>query len=397
MSELLSIDEALALVLERAKPLEAETVLVADAGGRVLADDVRAAVDLPPFRSSAMDGFAVRSLDTPGTLPIAARVVAGSPAERALEPGEAMAIATGGAVPEGADAVVPIELVRESDGNLLVETAVEADKNVRAQGGEVKAGEIVLPAGARLGPAQVGALAAAGLPAVRCARKPRAVVLSTGTELCEANAELGPGQIYESNGTMLAAALAACDLEVERLDPIADDRDLHRETLECALTADMLVSSGGVSVGPHDLFRGIAAELGVTEVFWRTAVRPGKPVYFGVRGQTLVFGLPGNPVAALVGFELFVRPALRALQGARETGPDYLIGRLGSPVRATRERDGLTRALACVKNGTVVLEPLPGKDSHMIVRSATANALVLVPRGEDTLPAGAEIRYLPLS
>jgi molybdopterin molybdotransferase len=158
----------------------------------------------------------------------------------------------------------------------------------------------------------------------------------------------------------------------------------------------VLVSSGGVSVGQHDLVRRITAELGVTQVFWRAAVRPGKPVYFGVRGLTLVFGLPGNPVAALVGFELFVRPALRALQGALETGPDYLVGRLASPVRATPERDGLTRALARIKNGTVVLDPLVGKESHMIVRAATANALVLVPRGENQLPAGAEVRYLPL-
>ena len=396
MPELLSIDEALALVLESVQPLEAETVLVVNAGGRVLAADVRTAIDLPPFRSSAMDGFALRSLDTPGALPIAGRIVAGKPAERPLKPGETMEIATGGAVPEGADAVVPIELVGESDGNLLVGTVVPANKNVRPRGGEVNAGEIVLPAGARLGPAQIGALAAAGISSVRCARRPRVVVVSTGTELCGPGEELGPGQIYESNGTMLAAALVASGAEVERLDPVADDRDVHREALERALTADVLVSSGGVSVGQHDFVRCITAELGVTEVFWRAAVRPGKPVYFGVRGQTLVFGLPGNPVAALVDFELFVRPALRALQGALETGPNYLMGRLASPVRATPERDGLIRTLARGKNGTVVLDSLSGKESHMIVRTATANALVLVPRGENQLPAGAEVRYLPL-
>jgi molybdopterin molybdotransferase len=231
---------------------------------------------------------------------------------------------------------------------------------------------------------------------VRCARKPRAVVLSTGTELRRAGEELGPGQIYESNGTMLAAALAAAGAEVERLEPVADVPDPHREALRRALTADLVVSSGGVSVGPHDLVRSIAAELAVREVFWRAAVRPGKPVFFGVREHTLVFGLPGNPVAALVGFELFVRPGLRALQGALETGPDYLIGRLAGPVRGTPERDCLTRALARANNGTVVVEPLPGIESHMIVKEATANALVLVPRGEDELPAGAEVRYLPL-
>lgn len=307
-----------------------------------------------------------------------------------------MAIATGGAVPDGADAVVPVERVRVSGGNVLVEAAVAADSNVRQRGGEIRSGEIVLPAGVRIGPAQVGALAAAGVPAVRCARRPRAAVLSTGSELRGPGEELGPGQIYESNGTMLATALVAAGADVERVQPVADDLDPHSHALERALMADLVVSSGGVSVGPRDLFRGIAADLGVTEVFWRTAVRPGKPVFFGVRGQTLVYGLPGNPVAALVGFELFVRPALRALQGALETGPDYLIGRLSSQVRATPERDGLTRALAHVKNGAVVLEPLPGRESHMIVREATANALVLVPRGEGALPAGTEVRYLPI-
>jgi molybdopterin molybdotransferase len=200
--------------------------------------------------------------------------------------------------------------------------------------------------------------------------------------------------VYEANGLMLAAAAAGAGALVERLEPVADDVGAHREALERALAADVVVSTGGVSVGPHDLVRAVERDLGVEEVFWRVAVKPGKPVSFGVRGSTLVFGLPGNPVSALVGFELFVRPALRALQGA-EPGPTYLRGRLGTAVRRLAERDQLVRARSRVEEGDTVLEPLSGQESHMIARAAAADALVLVRRGEGELRAGSAAEYLP--
>ena len=343
MSELLSVDEALALVLERARPLEAERVPVAAAAGRVLAQQVRAAVDLPPFRSSAMDGYAVRSADAPGRLRVVDRAAAGRPAQHALGPGEAIGIATGGVVPDGADAVVPIERVVESDNSIEI-GAVASGDHIRPVGGDVRRGDVMLDAGAVLGPGQLGAIAAAGVAEPSCARRPRAVVLSTGTELRRPGEPLGPGEIYESNAPMLAAALATAGAEVELLTPVADDADAHREALERGLGADVFVSSGGVSVGPHDLVRATAAGLGVEEVFWRVAMKPGKPVAFGVRGPTLVFGLPGNPVSALVGFELFVRPAVRALQGAVDPGPVYRSGRLGTALRRNEHRDELVRA-----------------------------------------------------
>lgn len=396
MPPLLSIADALARVLARARPLDAEPVPVAAACGRVLAEDVAARVDLPPFASSAMDGFAVRAVDLPGRLPVVFRIAAGLPADRPLTPGEAMEISTGGAVPEGADAVLPIEHVVETANAIEVVSHVLSGAHVRPRGGDVRAGDVLLEAGTVLGAAQVGALAAAGVAEVLCARRPTVVVLSTGTELRAPGDELGPGQIYESNGPMLAAAIEAAGALVERIGPITDDEESHRGALERGLGADVLVSSGGVSVGPHDLVRRILAELGVEEDFWGVAVRPGKPLAFGSRGATLVFGLPGNPVSALVAVELFVRPALLALQGAARPGPRYESARLASALRRNAARDELVRARTRDEAGEAVLEPLTGQESHMIARAAAADALVLVPAGEGELRAGDRVRYLRL-
>jgi molybdopterin molybdotransferase len=394
--ELLTLDEALAAIFERISPLPAESVDVPVATGRVLAEDVRATVDLPPFPSSAVDGFAVRASDTPATLPVVERVAAGRPAGRPLAPGEAMAISTGGVVPDGSDAVIPVEYVVEYDNEVEIPARAAVGANVRPRGGDIAAGDVVLPRGTRLGAAQVGALAAAGAGTVACAARPRATVLSTGTELRRPGEPLAAGQIYEANADMLAALLASAGAEVRTLASVGDDEQAHRAALERGLEGDVLVTSGGVSVGPHDLVRRIEAELGVEEVFWRVAVKPGKPLAFGVRGRTLVFGLPGNPVSALVCCELFVRPAVLALQGAVAPGPTFSAGRLGSAVRRDAERDQLLRARSLVRDDGVVLEPLRGQESHMIARAASADALVFVPRGDGEVAAGETVRYLRL-
>ena len=396
VAELLSLAEAQRLVLERARPLTSETVQIDTAAARVLAEPATALVDLPPFRSSAMDGYAVRAEDTPGTLPVVFRIAAGTPAPRPLARGEAMAIATGGVVPEGADAVIPHERVVERDNEVEVPEVAVVGANVRPTGGDVAAGGLVVGAGVRLGPAQIGALAAAGVAEVVCTRRPRVAVLTTGSELRAPGSPLGPGEVYEANGVMLAAQLAASGAEVTRLAAVADDDAAHRRSLEQGLEFDVLVTSGGVSVGPHDLVRRIEAELGVEEVFWRVAVRPGKPVSFGVRGATLVFGLPGNPVSSLVGCELFVRPAVLALQGAADPGPRFAAGTIGVTVSRNPGRDDLLRARTTVTEDGVSLEPVGGQESHMIVRAAEADALVLVPRGEGELAAGSVVRYLAL-
>jgi molybdopterin molybdotransferase len=394
--ELLTREEALARVLEACEALEAEPVGLGDLLGRFAAEDVRAAVDLPPFPSSAMDGFALRAADTPGRLPVVARVAAGVPAASPLAAGEAMGIATGGAVPDGADAVIPLEYVVEHDNEIeMVDPVAEGD-NVRPRGGDVPKGAVVVERGTRFGAAQVGATAAAGLGQVSCARRPDVAILTTGTELREPGSSLGPGEIYEANGVLLEAALAPL-AKVERLPAIADDESAHRAALERGLGADVLVTSGGVSVGPHDLVRRVLAELGVEEVFWGVAVKPGKPLAFGVRGSTLVFGLPGNPMSAFVSCELFVRPALLALQGATTPGPVFRAGRLARDVRRNKRRDELLRARTRSSDDGVVLEPVTGQESHMIAAAASADALVLAPRGKGELAAGEVVRYLPLA
>lgn len=396
MDELLSRERALALVLQRAVPLEAEDVALADAAGRVLAADAHAAVDLPSFEASAMDGFALRSADVPGTLPIVGRIAAGRPAQRGLEPGEAMAIATGGVVPDGADAVVPLEHVHAFDATITVELPVSRGANVRSRGGDLVRGGTAAAAGTRLGAAHLGALAAAGVTVVRCTRAPRVVVAVTGSELRSPGEPLERGEIYDANGLILATQVASTGAGVERLPIVRDDPAATRAAVARGLDADVLITSGGVSVGAYDYVRESEAELGVTEVFWRVAVRPGKPIAFGTRGRTLVFGLPGNPVSSLVGFELFVRPALEALQGQHDRAPRFRPARLGRPAGLVAGRESLLRAHTRLADGELVVDPLRGQESHMIAHAATADALVLVPPGEGVLAVGSPVAYLPL-
>ena len=383
--------------MKAARPLPAENVSIAAAAGRVTAEDVRARVDLPPFASSAMDGFAVRAADLPGTLRIAGESAAGRPFDTQVEPGCAVVISTGAVVPAGADAVVPIERVVRNDNDVEISQAVQPGAHIRPRGGDAAAGEVVVPAGVRLTAGRLAAAAASGAAELPCARRPRVSVLATGSELVDPGGALRPGQIYETNSLMLSSELAAAGAEVVTEVPVADDEPALRDALERGLAADILVTSGGVSVGEHDLVRAVERELGVEEIFWRVSIKPGKPVSFGVRGDTLVFGLPGNPVSALVGCELFVKPALRALQGIADPLPRLEPGRLAVGLRRNEERDEFVRARSRVDGDALVLEPITGQESHMIVRSAGADALVHIPRGNGELAAGSAVRWLRLA
>jgi molybdopterin molybdotransferase len=396
VGSLLTLEEAQERILSRARPLPAEPVSIGQAAGRVAAEDVLATVDLPPFASSAMDGFAVRSEDLPAPLRIVGESAAGRPYEGRLDSGCTVAISTGAVVPPGADAVIPIEHVVRGENTVEVSSVVAPGAHVRPRGGDVSAGEVVIPAGAVFTPSRLAAAAAAGVAVVSCRRRPRVSVLATGSELVAPGEELRPGQIYEANGLMLGAALAAAGAQVVAQPPAVDDEALLRGALERGLASDALVTSGGVSVGEHDLVRAVERELGVEEIFWRVSIKPGKPVSFGARGDTLVFGLPGNPVSALVGCELFVKPALRALQGIPETLPRLESGRLAVALRRNKERDEFVRARARMDEDGVVLEPIVGQESHMIVRSSSADALVHVPRGNGELTAGSLARWFRL-
>jgi len=394
---LLSIDEALDLITAHTGVLAAETVALGDAYGRFLAEDLRAVIDLPPFASSAMDGYAVRAADTPDRLSVVGESAAGSPYRGALGPGEAVIISTGAVVPPDADAVVPVEDVRsDGDGQIVVDATVEPGAFVRVAGSDIAHGDPLLSAGTRLGPAQIGAAAAVGLGALPCRRRPRVAVLTTGSELRPPGERLREGEIFDANGPMLSAALATTGASVHPVPAAADTPEAHRAALERALEHDVVISSGGVSMGAHDLVRSVGDELGVREVFWRVALRPGKPLAFGVRDSTLVFGLPGNPVSTLVCFELFVRPALLAMQGAPVLRPAWSAARLGTAVPRNPQRDDLIRVRVTGDGLEAMLTPVHGQQSHQIAITAQADGLALIPSGTGELPPGTEVGYLPL-
>jgi molybdopterin molybdotransferase len=396
MAELLALDDALARIVETARPLATERVTVAAAAGRILREPAQALVDLPPFPSSAMDGFAVRAADVPGDLPVAFRVAAGSPPPGPLPEGAAAAISTGGTVPDGADAVVPVELVEDHGTRVGIAGEAASGQHVRPRGGDVREGDTVVDAGTALGPAQIGALAASGIAEVTCSALPRVAVLATGSELRPAGEQLAAGQIYESNRAMLAATLARLGAEVEVLPVVEDDEQAHRAAIARGLEADVLVTSGGVSMGEHDLVRRVESELGVREIFWGVAVKPGKPLSFGARDGGLVFGLPGNPVSSLVGALVFVATGLRALQGATDARPRYAQGLAADGLRRNAHRDEFVRAVRVDEGDGVLLRAISGQESHMIARAAVADSLVHVPRGDGEIPAGSLVRFLAL-
>jgi len=399
-TQLISVGEAQRIVLEHAKRLDPERVPIERAAGRVLAEPVASLVDLPPFASSAMDGFAVRAEDTtsaPVRLPVVGRIAAGNPSSAPLDAGQAMAISTGGAVPEGADAVVPLELVEDDGDAIELREPVAQGAHIRNRGSDISAGEAVLEPGTRLGPPQVAALAAVGVSEVQCAKRPRVGILVTGSELRQPGEQLAAGEIYESNGLLLATALQLAGAVPAQLGVIADDADEHERAMERALLGfDMLITSGGASVGPHDLVRATQAKLRVEELFWGVAVKPGKPIAFGVRRDHLVFNLPGNPVSVLVTFELFVRPAVNALLGIPDPLPEFRQGVLGAVIRRNAHRDEYVRARRRREGDTVVVDPLAGQESHMIARAGRANSLVELEAGEGEVPAGASVRYIAI-
>ncbi len=383
----LSIDEARDVVLRAAHVLPTEAVDLADALDRVLAAPVVAAYDVPRWTNSAMDGFALRAGPAGRTLRIVGESRAGRPAQRGLGDGEAIRISTGAEVPEGADAVVMVERTEARGDDVLVEAATEPGQNLRHAGEDMRAETEVLRPGTRLGPAELGVAANAGVARLPCVRRPRVVVLATGDELVAPGAPLGPGQIHDSNALTLAALARRAGAEVVHAGEVPDTPEGTEAALRAALTmADVVVSSGGVSVGPHDHVKPALERAGVAEGFWRVALRPGKPTWFGTRGDQLVFGLPGNPVSAMVTFLLFARPALLALQGADP----------GTP----RERKRLTRAIArhegrdeCVRVSLDGDEATPTgpQASHVLTSMLGADALALIPRGEGELAAGSEV------
>ena len=393
MPELIRIADARERVLEAASPLPAERVALAEALGRVLAENVVSPVDVPPFDSSAMDGFAVPA-GAAGELRVVGESRAGHPAEVAVAEGTAVRISTGALVPDGAAAVVPVERTDPRDGAVSV-PETPAGANVRRAGEDVRAGELVLRAGMVLGPPEVAMAASLGRPDLVCAERPRVALLVTGDELVEPGGRLAPGRIFSSNGYALAAQAARAGAAVVLRESVEDTAEATRAAIERALAAANLVCvSGGVSVGPHDHVKPALAELGVEERFWGVRLKPGKPTWFGVlEGEpspVLVLGVPGNPVSAMVTFRLFGWPALAAMQGAAADAA-RATALLDEPVARNPRREQAVRCrLAAAEDGLHVA-PTGPQGSHVLSSMLGAGALALVPPGDGEVAAGERV------
>lgn len=400
---LLALDEAIAQYHRQLRPLPVQRAAPDALRGQMLAQDVFAQVDLPTFTQSAVDGYALRSADTqaasaaqPARLPVVAEVRAGIEAAAPLAPGEAMRIFTGGRVPEGADTIARQEIVRRDGRHLLLAAALPAGTDIRPRGEELRAGARVASAGQRLHSGLIAALAMAGAGEVAAYRAPRVRVLITGDEISSAPA--GGAQVFDANGPLTRSWFAERGYALPECRLVADTReDLQAALREALDEADLVITTGGVSVGDYDLVRPVSVELGVKEIFWQVAQKPGKPLYFGLReeagAQKVIMGLPGNPGAVLACLQVHVAEVLAAL-GAGER-PCWRAGVLTAPLRADSREQLLRMRLALDETGRAQLTPLPRQASHMLSNMAQASALVRIAPGR-AVQAGETAQWLAL-
>ncbi|MBO0822386.1 MAG: molybdopterin molybdotransferase MoeA [Actinobacteria bacterium] len=399
-----SVEAYLADITAAIRPLSARELPLADALRAVLADDVTALRPMPSFDNSAMDGYAVRAHETaaasqhnPLVLPVKDEIAAGDTRRHDLVPGSVMRILTGAPMPAGADAVVPVELTDGGTEQVAITQPVEKGNAVRLAGGDAQPGDLLLRAGTRLGAVHVALLAAAGHGAVVARPRPRVTVIATGNELVEPGGRLVPGQIFESNAIMLASAAREAGCPAVRHPIVRDDAAALLAAVQDALsTTDLLITSGGVSMGgEHDVVKTALSPLGTVR-FRRVALQPGMPQGFGTVGPaaTPIFALPGNPVSAYVSFRLFVRPALDAQQGIfSEQAP---LGRatLAGPVQSPPNRRSYLRGILDASTGQVT--PVAGQASHQLANLARANALIIVPESVTSLDTGTTVDVLDL-
>jgi molybdopterin molybdotransferase len=386
---MLTVDEARAIVLAHARRLPDEDVGLLDALGRVLTRSVSALHHVPPFANSAMDGYAVRAGEAGRTLRVVGDSRAGAPFTGAVGDGEAVRISTGAAFPEGAEGVLQVELVDvdEEAGQVTLRDAVTPGRNVRGAGGDVEEGETPLAAGTLVGASEIGVAASMGHPTLRCTRRPRIIILATGDELVPPGRPLGPGQIHEANLLTLSALASGDGAEIVRAENVADTPEATRDAIERALQdADLLLLSGGVSVGPHDHVKPALDEQGVQEVFWRVALRPGKPTWFGTHGETLVLGLPGNPVSTMVTYLLFARPAIRQMRGI-DPRARTLRATLTEAVPRADQREEMVRVTL---DGDRAI-PTGVQDSHRLTSMLRADGLARIPAGSEPVAAGQKV------
>lgn len=393
--KLLSVDEARARMLAEVSPLQAETISLRAAIGRVLAQDVTAVRDQPPFDASAMDGWALRSADAPGTLAVVGESAAGHGYDGELAPGQAVRIFTGAAIPAGADTIV-IQENATRDGDRVTVPATAVGDSVRPRGGDFAAGAVLLTAGTRIDPWRLSLAASAGRADVSAYARPRVTIVSTGEEIVEAPVAPGPYQIYDSGAPALAAMVEAWGGVAAKLKPVRDELDAVIEALRGA-DADLIVTVGGASVGDHDLVRAAGEALGLSMKVASVKVRPGKPTFFGVLADgRRMLGLPGNPASAFVCAELFLRPIVMKMQGGAENLP-MASAKLAEPMKPNGPREHWMRAQLAVQAGELRVRPYRDQDSSLITVFAGADALLRRPADAPALNAGDVVEVLPLA
>jgi molybdopterin molybdotransferase len=399
-SSLLPVEDARARVLSLVSPLPPEWARLEEALGRALSEDVRAQRTLPPWDNSAMDGYAVRAADLTGPLPVRLPIIetiyAGQTPKLEIQTGTCARIMTGAPLPAGADAVVMQERTRRLEDAVEILEAVPARHFVRPRGEDARAGEVLLGRGTPLGIPELGLLVGQGLQSVPVPRRPRVAILSTGDELCRAD-EPHEGRIVDTNAPSLAAAVTRAG-GLPTLLGIARDtlEDVHAH-LAAAQGFDVVLTSAGVSVGEHDYVRAALEKLGVEMNFWRVAIKPGKPLAVGRRGDTVYFGLPGNPTSSLVSFELFVRPALRRLLGHADVEPPRVPGRLEGKLSKPPGLAHYVRVTAVWRAGELWARPLATQTSGVLRSASLATHLLHFPREASSLADGSQVELLPSS
>src|SRR5712664_1016681 len=400
---MIPVKEAINIVLQHSPRLGFEAAALGEVMGRILAEDIIADSDLPPFDRAQMDGYAVRAADVarvPARLRIAGESAAGAGWHHEMKPGEAVRIMTGAPVPAGADAVQQVELTREVDSGAVVEILepVEAGRSIVKQAAEIKAGAAVLRAGEDINAAMFATLASFGYAQVKVGRRPRVAVMATGSELVDVDRKPGEDQIRDSNNYTIAAYASLAGATVERWPLAGDDtEELKRQVKQAVETSDVLITSGGVSMGVYDFMKPALKELGAEIFFERVALRPGKPTVFARLGNALVFGLPGNPVSVAATFNLFVCAALRKMQGATWTALAEEHAVLARDIKGSIDRESyLPAVLRTDENGTLLAEPLKWGGSSDFVAFARATVLINVPTGVKMIEAGSPVKIVRL-
>jgi molybdopterin molybdotransferase len=395
----ISIHEALDSVLAAVRPLDAEEVPLLQALGRAAADRIISPEEVPSFANSAMDGFAVSGAELEAgrrEFRVAVDIPAGHFVSEALAPGEAARIMTGAPLPPGVDTVVQVEHTSTLDDEMKVEESPRRGANVRSAGEDVAAGDVLFERGAHLGAAEIGLLAAVGVERVRVVRRPRVAILATGSELVPAGRPLRPGQIRNSNSFTAYGQAVAASADPILLGIARDDVEETRRLMAAALENDVVVTSGGVSVGDYDFVKQVQEELGVKRLFWGVATKPGKPLAFGVRDDTLVFGVPGNPVAAMVSFEMYVRPALLALQGRPDVYRPWFFAEAAERVRRTKDRTEARRCRLTHRDGVARVTTTGPQGSGILSSMSGAEGLFFVPPGYSGGEAGEKLLVMLL-